>query len=429
MARINRREFLNRSAGAAAAGLSALSYARAAAGPNERVNVAVMGVHGRGKALASEFASLNEAHVVAICDVDPAVIPPVVKVVEEKQGNSPPRVEKDVRKLLDDKNIDALVIAAPNHWHSLAAIWGCQSNKDVYVEKPVSHNVTEGRRLVEAAKRYDRIVQVGTQRPSSPHWTAANEYVQSGKLGKVSLVRAWVIQKRVNIGKAGGPQTVPEGVDYDLWVGPAPMKPLSRKNLHYDWHWFWDYGGGELANNGIHMIDIARRGAGVGYPVSVTSGGGKYFFDDDQETPDTQIVTFEYPNLSLVWEHRTWTNFGFEGRSSGVAYYGDQGTLVADDRGWQVTVDGKVVETNTGSQMEMPHVQNFIDCVKARRRPNAEIEAGHISTSLCHLGNISQRLGRKLRWDGDTERFPHDDEANKLLTRAYREPFVVPAKV
>src|SRR5262245_51188043 len=174
MARINRRQFLNHSAGAAsvAAGLSALSYARAAAGPNERVNVAVMGVHGRGKALASEFASISDAHVAAICDVDPSVIGPVVKVVEEKQGNSPPRVEKDIRKLLDDKNIDALVIAAPNHWHSLAAIWGCQANKDVYVEKPVSHNVTEGRRLVEAAKKYDRIVQVGTQRPSSPHWTA-----------------------------------------------------------------------------------------------------------------------------------------------------------------------------------------------------------------------------------------------------------------
>jgi predicted dehydrogenase len=428
---INRRQFLNRSAGvaSAAAGLSAINYSRAAAGPNDRLNVAVMGIRGRGKGLASEFASLKDAHVVAVCDVDDNVIAPVVKIVEEKQGNSPPRVEKDVRKLIDDKSIDALVIAAPNHWHSLATVWACQAGKDVYVEKPVSHNIWEGRKMVEAARKYDRVVQAGPQRRSSPHWAAAHEYVQSGKLGKVSLVRAWVIQKRVNIGKAGGEQPIPDGVDYNLWLGPAPMKPLTRMKLHYDWHWFWDYGGGELANNGIHMLDIARRGVGIDYPLSVASGGGKFYFDDDQETPDTQVVTYEYPNLSLVWEHRTWSNFGFEGRSSGVAYCGDQGTLVVDDKGWQVTVDGKVVETGPGSQMEMPHLQNFIDCVKDRRRPNADIEIAHISTSLCHLGNISQRVGRKLAWDGAKEKFRHDDEANKLLGREYRRPFVVPDQV
>src|SRR5262245_32023932 len=431
MARMNRRQFLNRSAGAAtlAAGLTALNHARAASAPNERVNIAVMGVHGRGSALASEFAQLKESHVVAICDVDDAVFAPVVKTVEEKQGNSPPRIEKDVRTILDDKSIDAIAIAAPNHWHALATIWACMAGKDVYVEKPVSHNVFEGRQMVQAARKYDRIVQVGTQRRSSPHWADAHDYVRSGKLGKVTLVRAWVIQKRVNIGKVDGPQSVPEGVNYDLWVGPAPMKPLMRKQLHYQWHWFWDYGGGELANNGIHMLDIARRGVDVHYPKSVASGGGKFYFDDDQETPDTQVVTYEYPNLSLVWEHRTWSNFGFEGRGSGVAYYGDQGTLVVDDKGWQVTVDGKAVETNPGSQMEMPHIQNVIDCVKARRKPNAEIEVGHISTSICHLGNISQRLGRKLVWDGAGERFANDEEANRMLRREYRKPFVVPDQV
>jgi predicted dehydrogenase len=431
MSRVNRRQFLNRSTSVATAavGLTALNHLHAASRPNERVQIAVMGVHGRGKALASEFASIKEAHVVAICDVDDSVIAPVVKVVEEKQGNSPPRVETDVRKLIEDKSIDALVIAAPNHWHALATIWACQAGKDVYVEKPVSHNVFEGRHMVDAAKKYDRIVQVGTQRPSSPHWIAAHDCVRSGKLGKVSMVRAWVIQKRVNIGKAGGPQAIAEGVNYDLWVGPAPMKPLTRKNLHYDWHWFWDYGGGELANNGIHMIDIARRGIGVNYPKTVASSGGKFYFDDDQETPDTQIVTFEYPDLSLVWEHRTWTKFGFEGRGTGVAYYGDQGTLVADDKGWQVTVDDKVVESSPGSQMEMPHVQNFIDCVKARRQPNATIEMGHISTTLCHMGNISQRVGRKLTWDAQTERFVNDEGANQLLRREYRKPFVVPDQV
>jgi len=431
MSRITRRGFLNRSAGAAGAavGLSAINYSRAAATPSERLRVAVMGVRGRGKGLASEFASIKEVQVVAVCDADENVMPPVVKVVEEKQGNSPPRAEKDVRKLIDDKSIDALVIAAPNHWHALATVWACQAGKDVYVEKPVSHNVWEGRQMVLAARKYDRIVQVGTQRRSSPHWADAHEVVQSGRLGKVNLVRAWVIQKRVNIGKAGGEQPIPPGVDYNLWLGPAPEKPLTRKNLHYDWHWFWDYGGGELANNGIHMLDIARRGIGVDYPLTVTSGGGKFYFDDDQETPDTQVVTFEYPNVSLVWEHRTWSNFGFEGRGSGVAYYGDQGTLVVDDKGWQVTVDGKVTESGPKSEMEMAHLRNFIDAVRERRRPNADIEIGHISTSLCHLGNISQRLGRKLAWDAAAEKFPHDNEANKMLTRAYRKPFTVPESV
>ena len=431
MSRITRRGFLNRSAGAAGAavGLSAINYSRAAATPSERLRVAVMGVRGRGKGLASEFASIKEVQVVAVCDADENVMPPVVKVVEEKQGNSPPRAEKDVRKLIDDKSIDALVIAAPNHWHALATVWACQAGKDVYVEKPVSHNVWEGRQMVLAARKYDRIVQVGTQRRSSPHWADAHEVVQSGRLGKVNLVRAWVIQKRVNIGKAGGEQPIPPGVDYNLWLGPAPEKPLTRKNLHYDWHWFWDYGGGELANNGIHMLDIARRGIGVDYPLTVTSGGGKFYFDDDQETPDTQVVTFEYPNVSLVWEHRTWSSFGFEGRGSGVAYYGDQGTLVVDDKGWQVTVDGKVTESGPKSEMEMAHLRNFIDAVRERRRPNADIEIGHISTSLCHLGNISQRLGRKLAWDAAAEKFPHDNEANKMLTRAYRKPFTVPESV
>ena len=431
MSPFSRRRFVKRSVGAvgAAAGLSALNFARAAQNPNDRLRIAVMGIHGRGKGLASEFASIKEAHVVTLCEVDDRVIPEVAKIVEEKQGNSAPRVEKDIRKVLEDKSIDAIVIAAPNHWHALATVWACQAGKDVYVEKPVSHNVVEGRRMVEAARKYNRVVQVGTQRRSSPHWAAAHEYVQSGKLGRVTLVRAWVVQKRVNIGRAGGPQPIPEGVDYDLWVGPAPMTPLLRKRLHYDWHWFWDYGGGELANNGIHMLDIARRGVGVEYPKAVASGGGKFYFEDDQETPDTQIVTFEYPNLSLVWEHRTWSNFGFEGRGSGVAYYGDQETLVVDDKGWQVSVDGTIVESGQGSQMEMAHLQNFVDCVRDRRRANADIEIGHVSTSLCHLGNISQRLGRKLVWDATGERFVSDVDANRLLTREYRKPFVVSDQV
>ena len=425
-----RRQLLVHSAkvAGAAAGLSALNYTHAADSPNEKLNVAIMGVRGRGRSLASEFASLKEAHVAALCDVDENVFAAASKAVEDKQGNSPPRVEKDVRRIIDDKSIDALVIAAPNHWHALATVWACQKGKDVYVEKPISHNVVEGRRMVEAARKYDRIVQMGTQRRSAPHWASMVEYVRSGKLGHVTLARAWVIQKRVNIGhQPDGP--VPEGVDYNLWLGPAPERPFNPNRFHYNWHWFWDYGGGELANNGIHMLDVARWGLGVQSPAAVTSGGGKLFYNDDQETPDTQVVSYEFPGVTLVWEHRTWSNFGIEGRGSGVAFYGDKGTLVIDDKGWQVTVDGKVTDSSQGSQMEMVHLGNFIECVKNRRRPNADIEIGHYSTTLCHLGNIAQRLGRKLIWDGQKETFPHDGDANRLLTREYRKPFVVPEQV
>ncbi len=427
MPRMDRREFLGTSARAAGVAAGVATLAVATLPPSEQLQLAVMGVNGRGKALASEFASIPAARVAVLCDVDERVIPGVAKIVEEKQGGSPPRVEKDVRRVLEDKSIDALVIAAPDHWHALAAVWACQAGKDVYVEKPISHNLVEGRRMVEAARRYKRIMQVGTQRRSAPHWASMVEYLRSGKLGHVAMARAWIIQKRVNIGHTGdGP--VPEGVDYNLWLGPAPERPFNPNRFHYTWHWFWDYGTGELGNNGVHGLDMARWGLGVDAPTAVTSGGGKLFYDDDQETPDTQIVTYEFPGTSLVWEHRTWSNYGIDGRSFGVTFYGDQGTLASDDKGWQVTVDGKITDKQPGSQMEMAHLNNFIDCVKERRRPNADIEIGHRSTSLCHLGNIAQRLGRKLVWDGARERFPDDDEANRLLAREYRAPFVLPAQ-
>src|SRR5262245_53874402 len=346
MSRLTRRSFLSQSL--AAVTIAGTKSTGRVLGANETIRVGVCGIHGQGNAHIQQYLGLKGCQITYLIDPDRSLWESRSKPIKEKYGFAPKCVT-DIREALEDKELDAVSIATPNHWHSLATVWACQAGKDVYVEKPVSHNIVEGRRMVQAARKYNRIVQVGTQRRSSPHWQAAHEYLGSGNLGKVSLARAWVIQKRVNIGKAGGPQPIPEGVDYDLWVGPAPMKPLLRKSLHYDWHWFWDYGGGELANNGIHMLDIARRGLGVDYPNAVASGGGKFYFDDDQETPDTQVVTYEYPDLSLVWEHRTWSNFGFEGRGSGVAYYGTQGTLVVDDNGWQVVVDGKVTDSGASS--------------------------------------------------------------------------------
>ena len=435
MSPLNRRQFLARTSRSVglATGLSARRYAGAADAPNERINVAVMGLRGRGKSLAALFAEVPHVRVTALCDVDDAIVADGLKTLAEKQPE-PPRVVKDVRRLLEDPALDALVVAAPNHWHALATVWACQAGKHVYVEKPAAHNIVEGRRMIEAARKYDRIVQHGTQRRGSPHWQSAAEYVRAGKLGRVGMARAWVIRPRKNLGRpADAP--VPAGVDYDLWLGPAPQRAFNPNRFHYNWNWHWDYGGGELPNNGVHLLDMARLGLGVDSPATVVSSGGKLVFDDAQETPDTQLVAYEFPGVVLLWEHRCWSNFGIlneEGPvriGGGVIYYGDKGSLVVNDQGWQATVNGKVVESQPGGEDSSALVQNFIDCMRSRRRPLADIEIGHLSTTLAHLGNISQRVGRKLHWDAAAERFPGDDEANQLLSREYRPPFVLPEQV
>jgi predicted dehydrogenase len=434
MAAVNRRQFLEQSGTAAgvAVGLSALEYAGAAAA-NDTLTVAVMGVRGRGRELAAHFAKQPDVEVAALCEVDPKVVPAALKGVADHQRREPP-VVTDVRRLLDDAAIDALIIAAPNHWHALATVWGCQAGKDVYVEKPVSHNIVEGRRMVEAARRYERVVQSGTQRRSSPHWRRATELVRAGRIGHVATARAWIIRPRQPIGRmADAP--VPEGVDYGLWLGPAALRPFNPNRFHYNWHWFWEYGNGELGNNGVHMLDMARLGLGAEAPAVVSSAGGLFVFDDDRETPDTQVVTYEFPGCVLIWEHRQWSSYGLlneEGHvriGGGVVFYGSEGTLHVNDQGWQIVVKGETVEQGPGADDSIPLIRNFIDCVKSRERPDADIEDGHRSTSLCHLGNISQRLGRRLRWDGERERFPDDDEANRLLTRDYRRPYVLPEQV
>jgi predicted dehydrogenase len=415
----NRRTFLG-VAGALALGRTASAAA------SEKVRVGVIGVRGRGTDLAREFARNKESEVVALCDIDDAAFAKAVKEVE-KIGGKAPRTEKDYRRLLDDKSIDAIAIATPDHWHALLTVLGCQAEKDVYCEKPVSHNIVEGRRMVQAARKYNRVVQAGTQRRSYGYVKEAVEYARSGALGKVGMARAWIHQKRKSIGH-GKPGPVPEGVDYAMWQGPAPDRPFMANRFHYNWHWFWNWGTGELGNNGIHGLDVARWGLGVEAPVAVTSGGGKYVFDDDQEVPDTQIVTWEFPDACLVWEHRMWSKHGTENASFGIAFYGDDGTLLIDDKGWRVE-DGKEAGGKPTPGGMSDHIGNFLECVKSRSKPNAEIEIGHMSTRLCHLGNIAHRLGRKLTFDGVTETFPNDAEANKLLGREYSSRIEMPSQV
>ncbi len=419
----DRRSFLK----ASAATLTALSAARAADSPNEKMVVAVMGVRSRGRDHLRTFSGFDDVEIACVCDPDANVVPAALKAVNPRQ-RTVPRVEKDVRRVLADKDIDALVVAAPDHWHALATVWACQADKHVYVEKPISHNLREGQRMVEAARKYRRVVQVGTQRRSAPQCKSAAEFVRSGKLGKVPFARTWIAGHRPSIGhKEDGP--VPAGVDYDLWLGPAPARPFNPNRFHYNWHWNWDYGTGELGNNGIHALDLARWVLGLEAPRRVTCGGGKYFYDDDQQTPDTLVAAFDFDGTCLTWEHRIWSKTGSEGESWGVELYGEKGTLLFDSKGWHV-IDG-VEASDKAGEMQAAHVRNFLDCAREGRpeRLNAPIEEGHRSTSLCHLGNAAWRAGRVLRWDGQAEEVAGDAEANRLLGREYRKPFVVPEQV
>lgn len=425
MSSLDRRDFIKTSA-VTLASMSALSAARAADKPNDKIVMAIAGVKSRGLGHVSGFSAFDDVEIAYLCDVDENVIPNALKRVNPKQTRAV-KVEKDIRKILEDKEVNAISIATPDHWHALMTIWGCQAGKDVYVEKPISHNLVEGRRMIEAARKYDRIVDVGTQRRSGAHILSAAEFVRSGKLGKVPFVKTWIAGNRKTIGhKSDG--AVPAGVDYNLWLGAAPERPFNPNRFHYEWHWNWDYGTGELGNNGIHYMDVARIIVpGLDDPLRITSTGGIFYYDDDRQTPDTQIASFDFAHTNLTWEHRIWSKTGAEGQASGIIIYGEKGTLVFDKDGWHVT-DG-VEGSGKNAEIEKPHLRNFVDCVKSRKKPNADIEEGHKSTRLCHLGNIAYRLGRTLRFDAATETILEDPAANKLLGREYRKPFVMPEKV
>jgi predicted dehydrogenase len=404
----------------------------------------VCGLRGRGKDHIDAFARLPNVEIAALCDVDESVL-------NKRRGEVPgnPRTFVDVRKLLDDPTIDAISIATPDHWHALMGIWACQAGKDVYVEKPCSHNLWEGRQLVRAAQKYGRIVQHGTQSRSAPAMIDAIRHVQSGTFGEIYLARGLCFKHRDTIGRTPV-ESVPRGVDYDLWTGPAPLKPFTRNRFHYNWHWLWDTGSGDLGNQGIHQVDAARWGLGVKYPTRVSANGAHFMFDDDQQTPNTLNCTFmfEQPggrSRMLEFEVRHWiTNDEaglrrglFTGHNAiGTLFYGSKGYLAAGSE------DTLRYESWVGSEQSSgphgksgnDHFANFINCVRTRKAADlrAPIEEGHISCALVHLANASYRLGRTLRFDGETERVIDDDEANRLLAgddRGYRAPFVIPENV
>lgn len=426
MKKLTRRESLATGAAAAAVGFWTLDAQakKESTSPNESIVLGVMGLRNRGKDLVGHFSRLPDVKIAYLCDVDESMFGPCQQLLSSQKAPAPKTVT-DFRRILEDKSVDGLVIATPDHWHAMATVHACMAGKHVYTEKPVSHNLVEGRRMVQAARKHNRVVQVGTQRRSSTAIRSLVDAVQGGKIGKVHFARAWITSRRPSIGYAKD-EAAPAGVNYDLWLGAAPPRPFNRNHFHYNWHWFWEYGTGELGNNGIHGLDVARWVLGVDSPQAVVSVGGKFFFDDDQKTPDTQTVIYEYPGLNLVWEHRTWTPAKVEGADWGCQFFGEKGTILFDGRGWSIVEDKQTAPTKMDS-IEPAHQRNWLDCVKTGARPNADIEIGHLSTALCHLGNISQRVGKRLKWDGAAERFaPGEKAANALLGREYSSAWPLP---
>jgi predicted dehydrogenase len=439
MESMNRRYFLKTSAMAAAA--SSLSYASSPNGANSRVRVAVVGVHGRGQEHIQGFSKLSSINVevAALCDIDESVLNGRLDQFEKSKGKRPLGYT-DVKKLLEDKSIDVVSFATPNHWHALGTIWACQAGKDVYVEKPCSYSIWEGRKMVEAARKYNRIVQHGTQIRSSPAIQEAVKKMKEGLIGQVFMAKGLCYKWRDTIGHAKE-EPVPPGVHYDLWMGPAPERPFTKNRFHYNWHWQWAYGCGDIGNQGVHQLDVARWGLGVGLPSKVQSMGGHYMFDDDQETPNTQVCAFEYPEEKklLTFEVRHWItnpegNIGVaksDSNAIGVLFLGSEGYIEIPNYGSYRTFLGRKKEAGPTATGEGDHFANFIEAVRNRKPEtlNAEIEQGHLSSALAHLTNISYRLGRSLTFDPKTERFVADKEANGLLKRDYRSPYVIPETV
>jgi predicted dehydrogenase len=412
---ITRREFLRRSTLAGAAGAA---FSLGVLGATDRVRLGFMGMNGRGSDLARSFAKFADVEIAYVCDVDERAI---AKGRQSAAADRPaPRAVRDFRRILDDPAVDALVIAAPDHWHAPAAILACAAGKHVYVEKPASHNAREGELAVAAARKFNRVVQVGTQRRSMPQIIEAMQKVRDGAIGRVLFARGWYTNTRGSIGR-GRPAPVPAWLDWELWQGPAPERPFLDNIVHYNWHWFWHWGTGELGNNGIHALDLCRWGLGVDYPRRVTSGGGRYHFDDDQETPDTHVVTFDFGDKAIAWEGRSCQRHGYEGSMFGAAFYGEKGTLVTDGASYTLfDADDKPGAKVGGSGSDEPHLRNFLDCVRSGARPTADIEEGHKSTLLCHVGNIAWRVGRTLNCDPETGRIKGDRSAARLWSREYR---------
>lgn len=419
MKTLSRRDFVI-GATVTAASASMVTSSKPIIAENKRRTIrhAIIGMGSRSRAHVQEFSAIPHCEIVAVCDVD-----------SNRMAKVPARISKhaDYREILDDPAIDSVSITTPDHWHTPLAAAAMKAGKHVYIEKPCSHTIAEGQYLEKAARTYGKVIQHGTQGRSSEGYKAGVQFMRDGHLGKVHVAKAINHQLRAPIGRA--PETdVPDGVDYDLWTGSAPKHPFTKNRWHYNWHWFWDYGAGDIANDGVHHIDLARWGLGVEYPNAVSASGGQFFYDDDHETPDTQLVTYEYENCHLIYEMRLWTDYALEGHDNGAVFYGEKGRLEMGRKG--CTVTSKNGETrNLGGPADLTaHVENFIDAIRSSEKVSlaAPIREGSISSSLCHLGNIATRVGRKLTLDTTGLQCIQDDEANALFSKRYRAGYELP---
>jgi predicted dehydrogenase len=418
--------------------LSAKSYANIV-GANERINLAIMGTNGRGAGMAGNFQSFDNVNVLFVCDVEEKALAKGVDAVKKAGGN--PKTEKDIRKVLENKDVDAIYYATPDHWHAPAAIMACQAGKHVYGEKPCSHTPREGELMIEAARKYKRVVQIGAQRRSWPGVIEAIKELQNGIIGKVYFARGWYTNRRASIG-FGKPVAVPSTLDYELWQGPAPRRVFRDNLVHYNWHWFWHWGTGEALNNGTHEIDVIRWGLGVDFPTQVSSEGSRFVFKDDWECPDTQIINLQFENDCLVtWEGRSCNSRHSEGADRGVIFYGETGSLETGHNGYRVfDLQNKLVKeleskdvidgTNLlspAANLDKVHIADFLDAIKNNRPPNADVAELHKSTTLVQLGNIAWRTGQRLTIDPSNGHILNSQEGQALWSRTYEpgwEPVV-----
>jgi predicted dehydrogenase len=423
----------------AALSIDAASQDRVA-GANRRIRVGLIGCGGQGVGDLRAALRLG-AQCVALCDVDDEQVRKAAERIMREFNQTAPFTTRDFRRVLDRQDVDAVIVGTPDHWHAIPTIMACQAGKDVYVEKPLALTIGEGRVMVNAARRYNRVVQMGTQQRSASHFKSAVDYVKSGALGKIRVVKTWAYQDWMGNIAPVPDSAVPPGVDYDMWLGPAPKRPFNKNRFHFNFRWYYDYSGGLMTDWGAHMIDIANWGMGVTVPKSATSVGGKFGFPDDaEETPDTQQALWEFDGFSMIWEHATAIGQGPYMKDHGVAFHGNNGILVVDRSGWEVFSetgrngwDGAKAYRMKGEprrgasgDMHQAHVKDFLDCMDSRKRTVSDVEIGHNSMIGCHLANIAFRTGRVVHWDAAREQIKGDPEAQKLVLKPYRAPWTLP---
>ena len=433
-----RRDFLRQTA-LLGAGLTISPFfikaGSAGVGANDKIGVGLIGCNGMGFEDLKAFLRNPEVECIALSDIDENVLNNRAAETEKITGKKVKHLYKDWRKLIDNKDIDLVIVGTPDHWHCLQMVSACQAGKDVYCEKPLGNSIEECNIMVRAAQKYNRVVQVGQWQRSDPHWQDAMQFVHSGQLGKIRTVRVFSYQGWCPSIPVKPDEAVPAGVDYDMWLGPAPKRPFNRNRFHFTFRWFWDYAGGLMTDWGVHLLDYALEGMNAGLPTRVFSGGGKFAYPDDaMETPDTLMATYAYDDFNIIWDHACGINHGLYNRKEGLAFYGENGTMVLDRAGWEVI---PVVSENVARIEAVPfkkgegkglynHVGNMLSCIKSRELPNADVAIGARVAKMAHLANISCRVQREVHWDDKNNLFVGDNEATALSKAYYRAPWELP---